>query len=141
METPATHPETGYAHVMYALHALSGFMGVATGATVIGAFVFGLPSIIAIIMNFARRDAVRGSWLESHFIWQARTFWNALLIGAALVGIAFLFLVLGIFGGGAGAFGGSLLTLVAGAIAAGIWILYRVIRGWMALGQGKAINV
>jgi uncharacterized membrane protein len=154
METQATHPQTGYVHVMYALHALSGLMGVTSGATIIGAFVFGLPSIIAIIMNYVRRDSVRGTWLESHFLWQSRTFWTALVIGLALYVIGFILLSLGLLGlastpatGGAGAlgagaaFGGAFLTLVFGAVIAGIWILYRVIRGWMALNQGKSLDV
>ena len=89
------HPETGYTHVMYALHALAGFIGITSGATVIGAFVFGLPSILAVFMNYARRDRVRGSWLESHFLWQIRTFWTAVVLGIALFCIA---LVLGAFG-------------------------------------------
>ena len=78
------HPETGYTHVMYALHALAGFIGITSGATVIGAFVFGLPSILAVFMNYARRDQVRGTWLESHFLWQIRTFWSAVAFGIAL---------------------------------------------------------
>jgi uncharacterized membrane protein len=154
METPASHPQTGYVHVMYALHALSGLMGVTSGATIVGAFVFGLPSIIAIIMNYVRRDSVRGSWLESHFLWQSRTFWSAVVIGLALYVIGFILISMGLLGlastpvtGGAGAlsagaaFGGAFLTLVFGAVIAGIWILYRVIRGWMALSQGKALDV
>jgi uncharacterized membrane protein len=149
-----THPDTGYVHVMYALHALAGFMGVTSGATIIGAFVFGLPSILAIIMNYVRRDSVRGTWLESHFLWQSRTFWSALIIGVALFALALVFGSLGIVSlastpltGGAGAagagaaFGGAFLMLVIGAIAAGLWILYRVGRGWLALGQGRALNV
>ena len=56
MEMNTTHPMTGYVHGMYALHAVAGLIGVTSGATIIGAFVFGLPSIIAIIMNYARRD-------------------------------------------------------------------------------------
>ena len=55
------HPLTGYTHAMYALHAVAGFIGVTSGATIVGAFVFGLPSIIAILMNYARRDA--RAWL------------------------------------------------------------------------------
>ena|SRR5688572_22909676 len=149
-----THPETGYVHVMYCLHALAGFMGITSGATIIGAFVFGLPSIVAIIMNYVRRDSVRGTWLESHFLWQSRTFWSALIIGVALFALALLFASLGVVSlastpltGGAGAagagaaFGGAFLMLVIGAMAAGLWILYRVGRGWLALGQGKALNV
>lgn len=146
------HPLTGYTHAMYALHAVAGFIGVTSGATIVGAFVFGLPSIIAILMNYARRDAVRGSWLETHFLWQARTFWTAVALGVALFCIA---LVLSAFGllslismpltGGAGAvgagagFGGALVAMTLGAILAGIWILYRVVRGWLALSNGKAM--
>jgi len=149
-----THPETGYTHVMYALHAFAGLIGVTSGATVIGAFVFGLPSIIAIVMNYSRREAVRGSWLDSHFDWQVRTFWTAVVVGIALFCIA---LLLGVFGflsmlstpvtgpvgmAGAGAgFGGAWLSMTLGAMVAGIWILYRVIRGWMALRDGKAMHV
>ena len=146
------HPQTGYTHLMYALHALAGFIGVTSGATIVGAFVFGLPSIIAILMNYSRRESVRGTWLESHFLWQARTFWTAVALGIALFVVAF---VLGAFGlvslastpltGGAGAlgagagFGGALIALTLGAMIAGIWILYRVVRGWMALRDGKAM--
>jgi len=148
------HPLAGYVHLMYALHALSGFMGVTSGATVIGAFVFGLPSIIAILMNYARRDAARGTWLASHFEWQARTFWTALVLGVVIFGSAALLSVLGFVSlastpltGGAGAvgagmaFGGALGALVIGALIAGVWILYRVARGWLALGNGKAMYV
>jgi uncharacterized membrane protein len=154
METPATHPQTGYVHVMYALHALAGFIGVTSAATIVGAFVFGLPSILAIIMNYVRRDSVRGTWLESHFHWQSRTFWTAIVIAIALYVIGFILFSMGIIGlastpltgaagaaGAGAAFGGALLTLWLGAIGTGIWILYRVIRGWLALGQGKALNV
>jgi len=148
------HPLTGYTHVMYALHALAGFIGITSGATVVGAFVFGLPSIIAVLMNYARRDAVRGSWLESHFIWQVRTFWGAAFLGLALFVIALIlsafgFLSLltspftgaaGVAGAGAG-FGGAWLSFTLGAMLAGLWILYRVVRGWLALRDGKVMNV
>jgi uncharacterized membrane protein len=148
-----SHPQTGYTHLMYALHALAGFIGITSSASVVGAFVFGIPSIIALVMNYARRDAVRGSWLESHFHWQARTFWTAAALLVALVAIA---LVLSLFGlislvsspltgpvGVAGAgvgFGGAWLALTVGAIVTGIWILYRVVRGWMALRDGRVMH-
>lgn len=147
------HSALGYTHVMYALHALAGFIGVTSGATVIGAFVFGLPSIVAVLMNYARRDSVRGSWIETHFLWQVRTFWTALFLGLALFCIA---LVLSAFGlislltvpitGGAGAvgagagFGGAWIAMTLGAILAGLWILYRVVRGWMALGKRQPMH-
>src|ERR1035437_5072006 len=69
-------------HVIYALHSLSILIGVTSAATIIGAFVFGLPSIIAVIINYVKRSDVRGTYLESHFGWQLGAFWFAPL-GAA----------------------------------------------------------
>lgn len=148
----STHPVAGYTHLMYALHALAGFIGITSSATIVGAFVFGLPSIIALLMNYARRDAVRGSWLESHFTWQARTFWTALVLLIALFAVALVLAILGVLGllltpftGGASAvgaglsFAGAYLAMTVGAIVTGFWILYRVIRGWLALRDGRAV--
>ena len=53
----------GYTHVIYALHALSAL----TGATIVLGFICGVPSIVAVIMNYARWSATRGTVLESHF--------------------------------------------------------------------------
>ena len=66
-------------HLVYALHALSLLIGITTAATIIGAFVFGVPSIIAVVINYLKRSEARGTFLESHFRWQIRTFWFALL--------------------------------------------------------------
>ena len=65
-------------HVTYALHALGLAIGAFGASTVIGSFVFGWPSIIAVIINYVKRGEARGTWLESHFTWQIRTFWFAL---------------------------------------------------------------
>ena len=119
-----------YTHWMYALHAASALMGVLTGATVIGQFVFGIPSIIAVVMNYVKRDEARGTWLESHFSWQLRTFWFALLAFVA-IGLFSLPLVL--------LLGLGILTWMLGAFVVGIWIVYRVARGWLRLKDGKAV--
>jgi uncharacterized membrane protein/predicted small lipoprotein YifL len=82
--TVAADPRNvGYTQIMYALHAASIAIGVLSTAFIVTAFVFGLPSIIAVIMNYARRNQVRDTWLESHFSWQLRTFWFSLLVPAA----------------------------------------------------------
>jgi uncharacterized membrane protein len=147
------HPHTGYTHLMYALHALAGFIGVTSGATVVGAFVFGIPSIVALLMNYARRGAVQGSWLETHFRWQTRTFWTAVVLMVVLFGVALLLSIFGLLslistpltgpagmaGAGAG-FGGAWLALTVGAFVTGLWILYRVIRGWLALRDGRPMH-
>ena len=106
-------------HVVYALHALSLLIGITTAATIIGAFVFGMPSIIAVIINYLKRGEARGTFLESHFRWQIRTFWFGLLW--CLIG-GFLFVT----------FIGIPLAVVV-FIAAGLWVIYRIARGWLAL--------
>ncbi len=117
-----------YTHWMYALHALSALMGVFSAATVVGQFVFGIPSIIAVIMNYLKRSEVRGTWLDSHFGWQLRTFWYALL-WFVLIGLfsAPLVLLLGL----------GIVTWIIGAFVVGIWIVYRVARGWLRLRDGQ----
>lgn len=117
-----------YTHVIYALHALSVIIGVTGAASIVGAFVFGLPSIVGVIMNYARRSDTRGSFLESHFSWQIRTFWFALLWWA-IVSLVSLPLVL--------LLGLGVVTYIVGVFAVGIWLAYRVIRGWLALRDGR----
>ena len=119
-----------YTHIIYALHALSVLIGITGPATVIGNFVFGLPSLIAVIMNYARQSEVRGTWLESHFRWQIRTFWFAFLwIVVAGVISAPLVLLLGL----------GILTFFLAALIVAVWIVYRVARGWLALRDQRTM--
>jgi uncharacterized membrane protein len=121
-----------YTHVIYALHALSVLIGLTSPATVVGSFVFGLPSIIAVIMNYARRTDARGTYLESHFSWQIRTFWFALLwiVVAGIVSAPLVLLV-----------GLGILTFYFAAAVIGLWVIYRVARGWLALRDGRPVAV
>jgi uncharacterized membrane protein len=114
-------------HLVYALHALSLLIGITSAATIIGAFVFGLPSIIAVIINYLKRGEARGTFLESHFRWQIRTFWFGLLW--CLLG-GFLFVT----------FIGIPFAIVV-IIAAGLWVIYRVVRGWLALRDRRAMYI
>ncbi len=118
-----------YTHWMYALHALSALIGVLSAAFIATAFVFGLPSIIAIIMNYVKREEARGTWLEGHFSWQRRTFWFALL-WVAIVSILSLPLFLILIG---------FFTFGLGIAIIGLWVIYRVARGWLRLRDGKPI--
>lgn len=118
-----------YTHTIYALHAISVLIGVITAAGVLGSFLFGIPSIIAVIMNYARRSEVHGTWLESHFRWQIRTFWGAAAVGVVSFAIsAPLMLVLIGF-----VLWWALVTLT------GLWVLYRVVRGWLCLRDARAM--
>jgi uncharacterized membrane protein len=65
--------------VVYALHAFNSPHCIIATATVVGAFLTGRPSIIAVIVNYINRSEARGTWLESHFRRQIRTFWYGLL--------------------------------------------------------------
>jgi uncharacterized membrane protein len=110
-------------HLVYALHALSLLIGITTAATIIGAFVFGVPSIIAVVINYVKRGEARGTFLESHFRWQIRTFWFAFLwcVIGAMMFVTFV--------------GISLAVMVF--LAAGVWVIYRIARGWLALRDRK----
>ncbi len=117
------------ANIVYGLHAISLVLGAFGAATVVGSFLFGWPSIIAVVINYVKRSEVRGTYLDSHFSWQIRTFWFALLwaIVVALVSIPLTLVVIG-FG-----------TWVLGMFLLGIWAIYRVARGWLALREGRAM--
>jgi uncharacterized membrane protein len=117
-----------YTHAIYALHAVSVLIGVTGPATVIGSFVFGLPSILAVIMNYARQPEVEGTWLQGHFRWQIRTFWYALM-WTTLAGLISLPLVL--------LAGLGIVTFFVAAAVVGAWVVYRVLRGWLALRGGR----
>ena len=114
-----------WTQVIYALHAFSLLTGILGPITVISAFLTGWPSIIAVILNYVKRSEVRGTWLDSHFSWQIRTFWFALLW--VVVGAVLFATVVGI------------PVAVVLWIGTGIWVLYRIIRGWLALGSQKEL--
>jgi len=108
-------------HVIYGLHAASLVTGIVGVATVVGAFLTGWPSLIAVILNYAKRSDVRGTWLESHFRWQIRTFWFGLL----WVALCALFVV--------ATLGVGLLVAWAPLGVVGLWFIYRIARGWLRL--------
>jgi uncharacterized membrane protein len=116
-------------HIVYALHALGLVIGAFGAASVLGSFLFGWPSIIAVIINYVKRNDVRGTWLESHFTWQIRTFWFALLwaVVVALVSIPLAVVLIGIG------------TWVLGMGLLGLWAIYRIARGWLRLNAHQAM--
>jgi uncharacterized membrane protein len=114
-----------WTEAIYALHAFSLLSGLVGAATVVGAFLIGWPSIIAVILNYVKQSEARGTWLESHFRWQIRTFWFGLL----WVTLCVLF-VLGTLGLG------ILIVWLPVAILS-VWFIYRIVRGWMALRDSR----
>jgi uncharacterized membrane protein len=96
--------------VVYALQALGFVLG-------------GVSFIAAVVVNYVKRDDVEGTWLASHFRWQIRTFWFALL-WAAIGAITFIVLI-------------GWFVLAADAI----WVIYRIAKGWLDLNEGKEMRV
>jgi len=112
-------------HVIYSLHALTVITGLLTPVLIVTAFLTGWPSLLAVILNYVKRSDTRGTYLESHFSWQIRTFWFAVfwvvlsgLLVITLIGIPVAFILVSL---------------------AGIWVLYRVIRGWLRLNSRQAM--
>lgn len=116
-----------WTNVIYALHAASLLSGIIGTATVFGAFLTGWPSIIAVILNYVKRGETRGTWLESHFRWQIRTFWFGLLWVSMC--LAFVVLTLGI--------GVLVVWLPLGIVT--VWFIYRIARGWVRLNDNRAM--
>jgi len=124
VERPAT-PLLTTTQVIYGLHAFSLLTGILGVATVVGAFLTGWPSIIAVILNYIKRGDARGTWLESHFRWQIRTFWFGLL----WISLCLLFVV--------GTLGIGILIAWLPMALIGVWFIYRIARGWIALNDRR----
>lgn len=78
--------------------------------------------VVAVVLNYVKKDDVAGTWLESHFRWQIRTFWWGLLWGVV---------------------GGVLSLVLIGFVVLfidAVWIIYRIVKGWLNLNDGKPIT-
>jgi uncharacterized membrane protein len=95
--------------VIYGLYALSLFAGV--------------TAIVAIVLNYIKQEEAQGTWLESHFTWQIRTFWWGMLW--CVVGAITWFILIG--------------WIVWGV--AFVWVIYRIAKGWLNLNDGKPMTL
>jgi len=123
-DQPASSAVT-VAHIVYALHASAIVLGITGAPTVIGSFVGSMPSIAAVILNYVKRGDARDTWLATHYRWQIRTFWFALLW--LIIALVLITTMIGI------PIGLGLL------IAVTIWLIYRVARGWLRLVDKSAM--
>jgi len=100
---------------------LSSLKNIATAVYALQAasFIFGITYFIAIIINYVKRENAQGTWIESHFRWQIRTFWFGLL-WFVLGGLTFFIVI-----------GWAIL------FAAALWLIYRILKGWLNLNDGK----
>ncbi|MCD8339789.1 MAG: hypothetical protein LUC43_06275 [Burkholderiales bacterium] len=115
------------AWIVYVLQALSVVIGAFSGVTIANAFIFGWPSIVGVILNYVKRKEAEGTYIATHFTWQITTFWwaVALVVIVWVLSLALAFLVVG------------LLIPNIGYIAIAIWVVYRIVRGWLNLNDGK----
>lgn len=115
------------ANVVYALHAFALVVGVIGTATIVGSFVGSIPSIVAVILNYLKRGDARGTWAESHYRWQIRTFWFAIL-WVIVAAILFVTLI------------GIPIAMVI-LVGVSLWLLYRIARGWLRLRDRRPMYV
>ena len=83
------------------------------------AFFSGVTYLAAVVINYVKRDEVKGTWLESHFRWQMRTFWWSIFWGT-IGGLLALVVV-----------GWAILPAVA------VWVIYRIVKGWLRFNDGR----
>ena len=106
--------DTKIGHILYLMHGIAPFTAwlLAVGAIIVGAM---------------HRDSVRGTYVDSHYSWLSRTFWWGLL-WIVIAGIITFILVITVVG---------IVVAWVPYTVLFIWYLYRVIRGWLLLNDGK----
>jgi uncharacterized membrane protein len=85
-------------------------------------FLWGVTAIVGVVINYIKREDARGTVYESHFDWQIRTFWWGLLWG--VIGLLLAIVMVGF-----------VVMFVAW-----IWMIYRVVKGWLKLTEGKPVQ-
>src|SRR5512145_2580486 len=106
-------PLYSWTQIIYALHAFSLVTGILGAATVIGAFLTGWPSIIAVILDYVKRSEVRVTWLDTHLRWQNRTFW----FGALWISLCLLFII--------ATLGIGIIVAWLPLVIVSVWFIYR----------------
>ena len=115
------------ANLVYALHALAVVVGVVGTTTIVGSFLFSIPSIAGVVINYVKRSDARGTFVDSHFSWQIRTFWYALL-WITLIGVVFATII-------------GIPLALAGFGMLSVWVIYRIGRGWLRLRDRRPMYV
>jgi uncharacterized membrane protein len=118
-----------YTQLVYALQAVPVLVGFVAHRAIARSLLFTLPSIVAIVLAYARQREARGTFLQSHFHWLIQTFWLTLLVYVALRVVTLPLTIIWI--------GVPLFYL--GIAILGLWILYRLVRGWLALRAHKPV--
>ena len=126
---PATSPPLSAVLVAYALFGLAGVIALVHSGFPPIAPLFGLVGIVAVIICYVKRDEAQGTWVASHLRWLIRTFWFSLLwtvIGWFFFVVLLIVLI------------GPIIAVCIWALTA-IWIIYRVVRGYLLFKDSKPI--
>ena len=127
--TGAGNPPVSAALLAYALFGVAAVIAVISHGFPLGAPLMGIVGIVGVIVAYVKRDEARGTWVASHLRWLIRTFWFSLIwavvgwlvlltLGLILIGIPIAFLIWG---------------------ATSIWVIYRVIRGYLLFKDNKPV--
>jgi uncharacterized membrane protein len=126
---PAGNPPVAATLLAYGLFGVGAIAGLVSSGFPVIAPLMGLIGIGGVIVAYVKRDDARGTWVASHLRWLIRTFWFSMLwavigwivlitLGLILIGIPIAIVIWG---------------------AASIWVLYRVIRGYLLFNDNKPV--
>ena len=129
---PAAQPPITAALIVYALFAIAAIGAVVSSGLVTFAPLVVIAGIVGVIIAYVKRGEAQGTWVASHFDWLIATFWWSLLwdVVALVIGIL-TFWILGL---------GILLGILILA-ATSIWVIYRVVRGYLAFKDSQPLPV
>ena len=126
---PAARPPITAALIVYALFAIAAISGVVSSGLVTFAPLVVIAGIVGVIIAYVKRGEARGTWVASHFDWLIATFWWSLLWSLIVVvvgGILILVLV-------------GLIIIPVGLAIVSIWVIYRVVRGYLAFNRSEPL--
>jgi uncharacterized membrane protein len=125
----AVQPPVTAALIVYALFGIAAIGGVISSGLVMFAPLVAIAGIVGLIIAYVKRDEARGTWLASHFDWLIATFWWSLLwsVVIGLVGGLLMIVLIGF------------VILPIGLALVSIWVIYRVVRGYLAFNRSAPI--
>jgi uncharacterized membrane protein len=127
--TPAVQPPITATLVVYALYAIAAIGGVISSGIVVFAPLVAIAGIVGIVIAYVKRDEARGTWVESHLDWLIATFWWSLL-WSVVVGVIGGILLLVLIG---------FVILPVGLAIVSVWVIYRVVRGYLAFNKSEPL--
>ncbi len=89
----------------------------------------GIAAIVAVIINYLKRNELQDPLCKRHMEWQIATFWHVLMASVAVLILSFLLTITVIL---------SFLTFILWFIP-GIWFIYRIVKGALAFNDRKMV--